>query len=172
MAIHLLKRGLKLNASIFILATIALIFVAGDEISWGQRIFHLTTPQELTKINYQNEITIHNIIFLNTYVGLSYIIIGFYGATAWLTQYLFPKLKKIPIAYYIPPWFCSVYFFIGFAYNYYVSTQFNSFIGIWSESAELMLYSGVAFTILSVLILESKQKLKKHLNVPHSVSKI
>jgi len=37
------------------------LFVAGEEISWGQRIFHIATPEVLYDINLQHEITIHNI---------------------------------------------------------------------------------------------------------------
>lgn len=40
----------------------ALFFVvAGEEISWGQRIFGFATPPELKTINVQGELTIHNI---------------------------------------------------------------------------------------------------------------
>jgi CDP-diglyceride synthetase len=33
----------------------------GEEISWGQRIFNIDTPEFMTEINDQNEINIHNI---------------------------------------------------------------------------------------------------------------
>jgi hypothetical protein len=35
--------------------------IAGEEISWGQRIFDIQTPAELNSINVQNEFNIHNI---------------------------------------------------------------------------------------------------------------
>lgn len=35
--------------------------VAGEEISWGQRIFGLDTPEVLQSVNWQGEITLHNI---------------------------------------------------------------------------------------------------------------
>lgn len=35
--------------------------VAGEEISWGQRIFRLDTPEVLQSVNWQGEITLHNI---------------------------------------------------------------------------------------------------------------
>ena len=44
------------------------IFV-GEEISWGQRIFDLTTPDALLEINLQKEINIHNIEFVDTFMG-------------------------------------------------------------------------------------------------------
>lgn len=38
-------------------------FGAGEEISWGQRIFGIQTPEYLSDINAQNEITVHNLYF-------------------------------------------------------------------------------------------------------------
>lgn len=42
------------------LAVIA-FFGAGEEISWGQRIFNIQTPEALARVNVQDEITVHNI---------------------------------------------------------------------------------------------------------------
>lgn len=35
-------------------------FVAGEEISWGQRIFGFETPEAVEKYNFQDELTLHN----------------------------------------------------------------------------------------------------------------
>ena len=47
------------------------IVCAGEEISWGQRIFNIETPTLLKEINVQEEITLHNIgsisVFSNTF---------------------------------------------------------------------------------------------------------
>ena len=45
----------------YILSTLAFVFAAGEEISWGQRIFGLVTPDFLRAINSQRELNIHNI---------------------------------------------------------------------------------------------------------------
>ena len=37
------------------------MYGAGEEISWGQRIFDYPTPDILREINSQNEMTLHNI---------------------------------------------------------------------------------------------------------------
>ena len=43
-----------------------LLFVgAGEEISWGQRLLGIETPQELKKVNVQGEITLHNLELFN-----------------------------------------------------------------------------------------------------------
>ena len=71
-AVWLLLGGLLLFATalverdtfrrrVYALGCLALIFAAGEEISWGQRIFDFSTPQILREINTQGELTLHNI---------------------------------------------------------------------------------------------------------------
>src|SRR5262245_35516813 len=43
----------------FLLLALMLFFGGGEEISWGQRILHFKTPQEITQINKQHEFNIH-----------------------------------------------------------------------------------------------------------------
>ncbi len=47
---------------VFMHAFLALLFflMFGEEISWGQRIFGIETPEGMSAINVQNEINIHN----------------------------------------------------------------------------------------------------------------
>ncbi len=45
---------------IYILGGLALVFVAGEEINWGQRIFGFTTPDFLMGLNAQNQFNVHN----------------------------------------------------------------------------------------------------------------
>ncbi|HEY5901363.1 MAG TPA: hypothetical protein VIU39_02340, partial [Anaerolineales bacterium] len=40
-------------------------FGAGEEISWGQRIFHIAEPAALAKENDQGELNIHNLRFID-----------------------------------------------------------------------------------------------------------
>ena len=52
----------KRRKNIFFLLLGILLFVGfGEEISWGQRMFGLETPDILKEYNMQNEITIHNL---------------------------------------------------------------------------------------------------------------
>lgn len=61
--LKLLKEGIKNNYELFfcILLMIFFIVCGGEEISWGQRIFGLKTPELLDEINLQHEINFHNI---------------------------------------------------------------------------------------------------------------
>ena len=47
---------------VYILGGMAVVFAAGEEISWGQRIFGFATPDYLMSINDQKEFTVHNIV--------------------------------------------------------------------------------------------------------------
>ena len=47
---------------IFIVFAIGFFFCFGEEISWGQRIFHFKTPELIREINAQNETNLHNLL--------------------------------------------------------------------------------------------------------------
>ncbi len=50
----------------FLILAGILFFGAGEEISWGQRIFNFKTTERLKKLNVQNEFNIHNIEIFNS----------------------------------------------------------------------------------------------------------
>jgi hypothetical protein len=60
--IHLKNTGSSKGlALVFLTAGILFLWAAGEEISWGQRIFSIETPEALSAMNYQGELNIHNI---------------------------------------------------------------------------------------------------------------
>ena len=46
---------------VYVLGGLALVLGAGEEISWGQRLFGFATPGFLQAVNYQDEFNVHNI---------------------------------------------------------------------------------------------------------------
>ena len=46
---------------VYVLGGMAMMFVAGEEISWGQRIFGFATPDFLMRLNESKEFNVHNI---------------------------------------------------------------------------------------------------------------
>ena len=46
---------------VYIVGATAMVFAAGEEISWGQRIFGFATPDWLMQANEQQEFTVHNL---------------------------------------------------------------------------------------------------------------
>ncbi|MEM6811396.1 MAG: hypothetical protein AAF549_02905 [Pseudomonadota bacterium] len=61
--VYLAKES-RINSGIlsgwFVLAMICCIYVAGEEVSWGQHIIGWATPEEWAQYNDQNETNIHN----------------------------------------------------------------------------------------------------------------
>jgi hypothetical protein len=45
-----------------LLIIMAALFVAGEEISWGQRVFNIDTPEYLAERNAQSELNLHNLV--------------------------------------------------------------------------------------------------------------
>ena len=54
-------RAPHLHKVIWLVLGLTALFIAGEEISWGQRIFHYSTPDWLYQRNTQHEVTLHNI---------------------------------------------------------------------------------------------------------------
>ena len=60
MLILLFRQGSWFHKGFFAIIGLISIFVAGEEISWGQRLFQFPTPLFFHQINYQNEFSLHN----------------------------------------------------------------------------------------------------------------
>lgn len=66
-----LHRRDALAAIVWIFLLAALCFIAGgEEISWGQRIFGIATPAELSQANLQHETNFHNLRAVKGYQSL------------------------------------------------------------------------------------------------------
>jgi len=150
---------------LFLLLALGCFFMAGEEISWGQRIFNIQTPEQLAERNLQEELTIHNIDVLFGMVYRAYMFIGLLGATAWIffkliKKYLSTKIKRI-LSNLIPDWYLSPYFATAFFYNYerfYLNPRAGE--ELWEEPMELLLILGITiFLIIKYLRVKSTIKI-------------
>jgi hypothetical protein len=66
-------------AALFALAAVGSFVVAGEEISWGQRLLGFDTPTAVGEVNHQGETTIHNIGVLERLFNLAELVAGAYG---------------------------------------------------------------------------------------------
>ncbi len=135
----LFKRRVKSFSLLFLAVGIALFFVAGDEISWGQRLLGIATPVIISSENSQGEITFHNVKSVGGFIPYTYTLIGFYGSFAWMIGGFFKSKFSYLL---IPPYFIFPYFATAFLYNFSTIVGKHSF-GEFSEFAELMLYMGI-----------------------------
>lgn len=144
------KKMVWAHSCVFTLASLGLVLVAGDEVSWGQQWFGWQTPENLEQINLQGETTWHNLEGIHNKIELGYLVLSAYGAFGWLVKRFVSVLQKPLFDLYIPTKATGGYFLAGFAYNYY-ARFFENFYGAWAEYMELMIYLGVAMALVLIL---------------------
>jgi len=129
------------QGSLFVLFALAMLFAAGEEISWGQRILGLETPEYLKAINKQSETTVHNIGSSLDVFKWIMMAGGALGGTACLLN------RRLRLQQYwdqaeflfVPPVFLAPSFLVVFAYQFIRHTLWltPSFTvtryGEWSE---------------------------------------
>ncbi len=134
---------------VFIFSSIALFFIAGDEISWGQRLLNLDVPSEIKTLNTQGEITVHNLHYFDGYVPFGYLLLGLYGSVASLAVRNLKLFSKRIREHLFPGNKFFALFFLSALYSGY-TTFFDHSIGNFSEPAELLLYSGISLFIMEL----------------------
>lgn len=66
MAVVFLILTFRRTKNIFLIGLALILFMgAGEEISWGQRLFNFGTPKSMLKVNVQHEFNIHNLEVFN-----------------------------------------------------------------------------------------------------------
>ncbi len=99
------RQGQRPLALLYAIAAVAVVFVAGEEISWGQRIFGWLTPGALEDINNQGETNIHNIGPLLKILNLIIMAVAFVAAGLPLLRWSSWRDRARSLAGYalIPP---------------------------------------------------------------------
>jgi hypothetical protein len=109
---------MTLNGVLYGILAIGLLLISLEEVSWGQRIFNIANPAYFEQHNAQNEISLHNLKVVQPKLHKIYILIGTYGAFAWIFAYLFMSRAKANyhhiVNFAVPDWFISSYFFFTF----------------------------------------------------------
>ena len=99
---------------------LALLFflVGGEEISWGQRIFSVATPETLRAVNVQGETNLHNVEGINGSVrALSLLVLWGIFVAIPVGTLLQPTERLIRwLALPVANWGCSIAIIVGTAY--------------------------------------------------------
>jgi hypothetical protein len=142
-------------AVLFAAGALAAVMIAGEEISWGQRVFGLATPDILEGVNTQGESNLHNVSGVLKALNFGWMVgAGLFTllpliallpqaaerVRAWRTSYrIIPPLALVPA------------FAIPFAYRFARFVRSGGTSGSFAEVVELSLYAGILVFALLVL---------------------
>jgi len=135
-----LCRGLTVRrryawAVYYAVMALAFIFIAGEEISWGQRILGIATPEYFRQRNVQGELGFHNLSTIRLLLSPAYITIGLGGAfgSLVLTRLGVPgpvaaRLLPSPslLLYFLP---CSIFYFVAEIISPYTTVRYVGTLG-------------------------------------------
>lgn len=79
LTVLLVRDGERARGLLFGTLALGAFFVAAEEVSWGQRIIGLVTPDELDAINKQGELNLHNIETLEKAFYFGELVVGVFA---------------------------------------------------------------------------------------------
>ncbi len=140
-------------AALWLLLAVGCFGSAGEEISWGQRVFAFETPDRLREANEQDEITVHNLASVNTLFRLTMLFAGLYGSLLTIGVRWWDRGRHAAtVDLLFPPLFLTTAFLVLAGYR---SARIMFFpdpgpiISGYGEWAETCLAFGImAFTLL------------------------
>jgi len=117
----------KIFLVLFLILAFGFLFIALEEISWGQRIFNFNTPDWFPE-NRQRETNIHNLKILSNFREASYLMVSLLGSFTW---FVLPKIHnsifkkagnnyKTFLRYAVPSKYLISYFIPMFPLSFYV----------------------------------------------------
>ena len=129
----------------FLGLAILFVFGAGEEISWGQRILNIETPESLSAINRQGELNLHNLEALDS--G------QFFSADRLFDIFWFGFTLILPLTYRFLPF---VREFISKRFGHFFPIPHLS-IGLlflfnyfWAKIAKIIFLTGYSYKIISL----------------------
>ena len=146
---RLFRSGRRLAGLAAAAGVVTMLFIAGEEISWGQRILGWSTPDDLAEINRQAETNIHNIGDLLKMFNVVLMLASLYALVAPITWRWFagPRERTVTETILIPPLVLAPGFAIAFAYRFvrFVFVPEGRYvISRFQEVTELVFYAAVA----------------------------
>ena len=91
----------------YLVFSFGLIFIAGEEVAWGQWFFGFETPPAIKAVNDQHEVTLHNLAVFNRHLEIFPLVFGMSGLIAiWMNRiHLF---RGIAVPYTLLSWFVVI----------------------------------------------------------------
>ena len=147
-ALIMYRRRARRFTVVFSIMAMAAFVVAGEEISWGQRLLGIETPGALEEINKQGETNIHNIGLTQGGFWTAELIVGLYCVIVPLVV----AARRLAVPWrpsfaLVPPLFLVTWFALPLAYRLArltVVPHAGFAVVRMGELTELALYSGAA----------------------------
>ena len=150
LCISIFKNDSGLEGLFELLFSLGILFVALEEVSWGQFAFGYAIPDYFILNNLQQETNIHNLGFFQNFTHVAYIAIGLlfsFGRILSNIHQLAPIIRKI-----IPDWKyigfnlpLAIYYYLFF----YTSYQINIIDYVAQEYFEFMFSLGLLIFMFS-----------------------
>jgi hypothetical protein len=180
------RRGRVGVAAVFVLFALGSFMLAGEEISWGQRVLAIATPADLRSVNAQGEMNLHDITgglpveqafqlielviaFAGTLLPLV-VRLGRPGDESWVRdgrsvggpftgvwRALSPPLVLLPCF--------AVMFFYRFVRMFLLPRQYDAVVG-YQEYIELWFYLGLLLFALSIYATAGPLRIPRHRGGP------
>ena len=132
---------------IYIAMIVSGLFIGFEEISWGQRLLGIETPQYIAERNTQKELTVHNHEFIIQFVYYGYLALAAYCSSAWISLKLFRKNNPLKLAHVLelitPPWYLLWFFIPTIIYVLGRKKYGYMVVGDWEEVSEMILSIGL-----------------------------
>jgi uncharacterized membrane protein len=141
-------------AAVFAVAAVGAVFIAGEEISWGQRILGWSTPDGLSELNEQGETNLHNIGNVLQVMNLVMFLTAVVAGLAPIVWRWGAGSRDGGLARWIlvPPLFLATSFLFAASYRlfrYALMPEARYTVSRYGEVGELLLYGALlAFAVL------------------------
>ncbi len=140
----------------FVFIFIGLFVLFAEEVSWGQRIIGIETPEVFMEKNIQHEVSIHNLYLFDRHIDIAYLLVSFLGSIGWAAKKRSKFIRRHVVSYIIPMKFCTSYFIIPLLF--YTFNAIDLRFGHFDEFMELLIYAGLMFTFITTYVLVTKRK--------------
>ncbi len=118
--------AVRSQSIVLVVVAAALFFFAGEEISWGQRVFGFGTPETLSKLNHQQETNLHNLIrvlslaYLTFFTVAAFTVLEIKGILGFspVSKLLRQEERNLLVEAVNLPFFAVILFAIGFVAGY------------------------------------------------------
>lgn len=136
-------------AVLYTVLAVGIVFMLGEELSWGQRIWGWNTPETLRAINKQEETNVHNIFGIGLVFKWLQLLVGAYGTLLPILVVKLPlrNMQRQLLRWIVPHYSLIPYFAMLFVWRVYRNLfvpprKFYFVVAEYNEVLELVLAMG------------------------------